>query len=185
MRNIAVKKLLHLLDVGEITINSNGNLYRIKKGELTEITTDCRGYKVITVTVDKKQFLIYQHRLVYAYYHGLENLDKHLTINHIDYNKKNNHPNNLEQVTREYNAAHGQFNKENTPDWKNHNCKLNEIIKNNGRWGKWVADKMGVNMNKFKQYTDGKITIPKEKADILSEIFKIEINDLYEDYQYS
>lgn len=58
------------------------------------------GYSV--VTLHKKQY--FAHRVVYALVHGLCPSDKQ--VNHIDGNKLNNRPENLELVTAKENARH-------------------------------------------------------------------------------
>jgi hypothetical protein len=49
---------------------------------------------------------VYAHRLMYAYYNGLDNLDSKLSINHIDGNKLNNKKENLEQISLSENSKH-------------------------------------------------------------------------------
>jgi hypothetical protein len=44
------------------------------------------------------------HRIVYQHFKG--DLQSHLVINHLDGNGLNNHPDNLQQTTVEYNAVY-------------------------------------------------------------------------------
>ncbi|MCM3387189.1 HNH endonuclease [Ureibacillus chungkukjangi] len=49
---------------------------------------------------------IYAHRLMFAYYYGLDELLKYESINHIDGNKLNNNPSNLEGMSLAENSKH-------------------------------------------------------------------------------
>ena len=62
------------------------------------------GYLVIRY----KDKLIRSHRIIFQKFIG--NLDQMLEINHIDCNKQNNNPNNLELVTSKENTKHANDN---------------------------------------------------------------------------
>lgn len=62
-----------------------------------------RGYSV-RVVGDKENRTIASHRIVATYYHP--NPENKPEVNHIDGIKDNNHPDNLEWVTRKENAQH-------------------------------------------------------------------------------
>src|SRR5690554_4475665 len=48
----------------------------------------------------------YAHRILFAYYNRIDELYKHESINHIDGNKLNNSPENLEGVSLRENTKH-------------------------------------------------------------------------------
>jgi len=62
-----------------------------------------RGYSV-RVVGDKENRTIASHRIIATYYHP--NPENKPEVNHIDGIKNNNHPDNLEWVTRKENAQH-------------------------------------------------------------------------------
>lgn len=62
----------------------------------------CRGYLRISLWKNRKMNeRIYAHRIVAKYY--VPNPNNKSEINHIDGNRQNNHPSNLEWVDRSYN----------------------------------------------------------------------------------
>lgn len=91
-----IKKALELIKAGEYRINE-GKLYNKFGKELG--------------TVNKYSGNMYTNiggvsigltRLIYAYYFGIDKLDKHSFITHKDGDKTNNHPSNLVQVSRKF-----------------------------------------------------------------------------------
>jgi len=60
--------------------------------------------------VNGKRKLAYVHTLVCLAFNGLPPTDKH-EVNHIDYDKTNNHKDNLEWVTRSENVQHSVCNR--------------------------------------------------------------------------
>ena len=68
-------------------------------------TTQSRGHLRVQMTENGKKVMVYAHRVVWMYFNKSEIPDA-LEINHKDGNPKNNHPNNLELVTRKENALH-------------------------------------------------------------------------------
>lgn len=62
------------------------------------------GYRCAPVNLHGKKTQVYLHRLVY--YHTHKQLTQGYTINHIDGNKLNNHPDNLEELTTGDNTRH-------------------------------------------------------------------------------
>lgn len=62
------------------------------------------GYQVVSLKFNEIRKNFYVHRLVAEYFLG--GIPKGYEINHLDYNKKNNHVSNLEVCTRKRNMEH-------------------------------------------------------------------------------
>jgi hypothetical protein len=62
------------------------------------------GYRTIKIG---KQLLRLVHRIICTAFHGQPPTPDHV-VNHIDYNKSNNHKDNLEWVTQSYNVLHAK-----------------------------------------------------------------------------
>lgn len=106
MSNIVIepiKALLEKIDRGEYYI-SEYNLFN-KKGKLLGYIGK-NGYKVYSVKVNGKEKKLYAHRLIFAYYHGIDELIKYESLNHIDGNKLNNNIFNLEGMSLVENSKH-------------------------------------------------------------------------------
>lgn len=76
-----------------------------KRGRVLKPWNDANGYEVVYVCYDGKRIARNVHRLVAAAFHGEGGA---LDVNHIDGNKVNNRPENLEWVTRSENMFHAQ-----------------------------------------------------------------------------
>ena len=64
------------------------------------------GYEKIGLTYDGSRKKHYVHRLVYMAFHGMSELPIGYEIDHIDFNRANNRPENLRLVTHAENVAH-------------------------------------------------------------------------------
>lgn len=86
--------------------------YRVEDGRLfnksgKELKRLCPyGYRILDIKSEGRAWPVKQHRLMYAYYHGLDSLLDGMTINHINGNKEDNRIENLEQVSFSDNARH-------------------------------------------------------------------------------
>ena len=69
------------------------------------------GYQVVSLKFNDKRKNFYVHRLVAEYFLGV--IPEGYQINHIDYNKKNNHVKNLEICTRQQNVDHSNIHMHN------------------------------------------------------------------------
>lgn len=81
------------------------NFGRIKKasGKIMSTPTTTKGYCIFSYTLNGKRYQSLLHRIVAKHFIGdIEGME----INHKDFNKTNNHIDNLEIVTRAQNAAH-------------------------------------------------------------------------------
>ena len=113
-----------LVKAGVLRVEADGTVWRvgiISRGFVLRITprraerTGHKGYLRIVLGVpgERRTFSVGAHRLVYAALRGCVPDD--LQINHIDLNKTNNHPDNLELVTAAQNIAHSYANGRTTP----------------------------------------------------------------------
>jgi HNH endonuclease len=103
-----VKKILELIESGKYYVE-DGKIFCSKTGK-EKTARNGKGYKVISYRENGKKFIVLQHRVLYAYYHGLDSLDPNKTINHIDGNKDNNTKENLEQISVNENVSHAHQN---------------------------------------------------------------------------
>lgn len=76
------------------------------KGRPLKPWSDSSGYDAVTVYVNKEKRAVNVHRLIAMAFHGEP--DAKMDVNHIDGNKKNNRPENLEWCTRKENMAHAE-----------------------------------------------------------------------------
>lgn len=94
--------------------NIEGYNYQVStKGRIRNKTTKAikksfindRGYVIVSLYKEKRLKTFRVHRLVaMAFIDNPNNLPE---VNHLDENKQNNQPTNLEWCTREYNLAYG------------------------------------------------------------------------------
>jgi hypothetical protein len=84
------------------------NADKIKKRGVNFLQSkDTYGYLRVGLVKNKKSKTIKTHRLVCKYF--LPNYDESLTVNHKDYNKQNNHIDNLEMITSSENVLDYQL----------------------------------------------------------------------------
>jgi predicted DNA-binding protein YlxM (UPF0122 family) len=72
-----------------------------KKGKKTG-TLRANGYIAVSI----KSRPVYLHQVLFAYYFGIDELNKYESINHKDGNKHNNYPDNLEGMSLAENSKH-------------------------------------------------------------------------------
>jgi hypothetical protein len=117
------KHLLQKITEGYYVIGADGSIKNKHGKQLNR--TNAYGYKIIDIKHNGRAYTAFQHKLLYAYYHGLDALDLELTIDHLNGDKLDNSRNNLEQVTR---AENGRRSVESKPTngTLNGNSKLTE-----------------------------------------------------------
>ena len=94
---------------GLYQVSNNGNIKRAKDEYIFKKNKNSRGYRIITLTKDKKEYSLSVHRLVAeAFIPNPNNLPQ---INHKDGNKLNNKIENLEWCTQSENMKHAYKNK--------------------------------------------------------------------------
>lgn len=91
--------------LNRIVKNSLGRVYLYKECHIKTID-HCSGYKVVHLSKNGKTKMFRHHRLVAMAF--LDNSENKEYVNHIDGNKRNNHPSNLEWVTARENTAHAR-----------------------------------------------------------------------------
>lgn len=91
---------------GLYQVNRIGQIKSLKTGELRSLQWDRNGYRNVRLYKDGKYYTEMVHRLVAeAFIPNPLNLPE---INHINEVKHDNHVDNLEWCTREYNMNYGQ-----------------------------------------------------------------------------
>jgi hypothetical protein len=87
----------------------------ILEERLISLTNNGNGYLALRAYVNNQSKIKYVHRMVYKYFVG--ELVDGMQINHIDFNRSNNTPSNLEQVTSRQNIHHSRVNRPKTSDY--------------------------------------------------------------------
>lgn len=87
----------------------SGNIKSLYRNKILKYEISKNGYCQVMLCKNKKQKLLYVHRLVAMTY--LNNFNEKLQVNHKDGNKQNNNINNLEMVTCKENIQHSFKNK--------------------------------------------------------------------------
>jgi hypothetical protein len=88
---------------GTYSVSNNGVLKKHKTGRVSCGYKDAKGYIRFSVTINKKRFQLYAHRVVAeAFVQG--RTEERNQVNHIDMCKSNNIYTNLEWVTQQENA---------------------------------------------------------------------------------
>lgn len=94
-----------------LVVNGQNRFY---KGKVLKPFANWNGYLKIVVAYKGKDHRLSIARLVAQ--HFVDNPDDKPEVNHIDFNKTNNHVSNLEWVSREENLSHAQANRNLNPD---------------------------------------------------------------------
>jgi hypothetical protein len=85
-------------------ITDDGNIFSYHKGDIVNPVINSRGYYIVPLYKDGKRKNVRIHRLIAI--HFIPNQNKLPEVNHIDGNKLNNRPDNLEWCTRSENMQH-------------------------------------------------------------------------------
>lgn len=96
-------KKIKLLDK-EFPLTPEGYVLKLS-GKPYAFSVDTDGYAQTTIVVTGRKLSLKQHRLVWLYWNG--EIPAGMTIDHIDGNKLNNDPSNLQLLTRGENARKG------------------------------------------------------------------------------
>lgn len=99
---------------GDLRVDSDGQIWRLTSKwngnrviRATPVRAEKRmksGYLAVHLWWEGIQYLVWAHRLVWTLLYG--EIPPTMDINHIDGNKANNHPRNLELATRSENLLH-------------------------------------------------------------------------------
>ena len=85
-------------------IHSDGTIDKKRGTGKIKPWVNTEGYCQITMYIDGKAKHIQWHRLIAKYF--VPNPNDHPVVNHLDGNKQNNHPDNLEWCTSSENSLH-------------------------------------------------------------------------------
>lgn len=108
---------------GKYLISNYGNVKSLYINRILKSGNN-NGYQIVKL----KDKMYYVHRLVALYF--LPNIENKKQVNHLDFNKSNNHINNLEWCSPKENTNH--YWTKGIGDYKNINkVKKNKKIKNN------------------------------------------------------
>ena len=117
MTQIALVRALELIGDGTLTIDSSGRIWRhrsdAKGGRCVTYprraeSTGGKGYLRLALWIKGSLHGVGAHRVVWSYVNGP--IPPRLQINHIDMDKCNNAPSNLELVTGSENIRHSYSN---------------------------------------------------------------------------
>ncbi|AUR92124.1 HNH nuclease [Vibrio phage 1.170.O._10N.261.52.C3] len=84
-------------------VDEEGNVYGKRVQYLKQQLTK-KGYKRVSVTIDKTKYTLFIHRMVATVF--IPNPENKPEVNHIDGDKTNNHVSNLEWMTTKENINH-------------------------------------------------------------------------------
>lgn len=111
--------------VRSLNYRQTGKVKRLKS------TPNSAGYLTVCLSKDGKRYPKYVHQLVAeAFIPNLNNLPQ---VNHIDEDKANNHVNNLEWCTREYNTNYGTRNERQSKSMKGKGIKPVLMLSKEGK----------------------------------------------------
>ncbi len=85
-------------------LKSNGNGMQLQPEKIKDIQTHLNGYKYVNLYKDNKNKTYRIHRLVAEAF--IPNTENKPDVNHIDADKSNNLPSNLEWATKKENTKH-------------------------------------------------------------------------------
>lgn len=107
----AMKSALLLIKAGVIEIRADGTIWKRRNLNRMPLaaprrleTRTKRGYLAVRFWVEAKPYMLAAHRLVYTVLKGP--IPDGMDINHVDGDKANNRPENLEPATRGENHEH-------------------------------------------------------------------------------
>lgn len=87
-------------------ISEDGHIRSRKGGMMSKLESN--GYWLTMASYNKKHYYFCEHRVVWVWHNGA--IPKGKEVNHIDYNRSNNHISNLEVVTHSENMQHSRLN---------------------------------------------------------------------------
>lgn len=119
------------------SISNFGNIISIKTKKVLKPSTR-NGYRIIVLLNETNRKTVSVHREVLNNFIGIPRQDQE--CNHKDGNKKNNHVNNLEWVTRRENVHHAIKHGLEKRNMKCHNTKKDMMLSvknNNKNWAEY------------------------------------------------
>ena len=152
------KEYFPIFDLYGYYVTIDGEVYSAKTNKILKQTSNKKGYRVVcTANYTNKSNTQLVHRLVAQTL--ILNPNNLPQVNHKDFNKSNNHVNNLEWCTNEYNTEH-KLDSYMSGKRKNPNAKLNESqvreIRNSTMEIKDLATKYNVNRRTIRDILNNK-----------------------------
>lgn len=89
---------------GNYSVSDDGDVMNKRTGRILRTSKNNSGYNTVNLYDSGERITMGVHRLVATTFKGCD--DPTLEVNHVDGNKNNNHPDNLEWATRGENASH-------------------------------------------------------------------------------
>lgn len=99
-----MEQWLSVINYPNYQVSNLGQIRNIKTGRILKPNSNAKGYCYVCLTNADAQKSISVHRLVAI--HFLGDYSSTLTVNHKDFNKKNNKVSNLEWLTLKANIQH-------------------------------------------------------------------------------
>ena len=106
----SIKYNLELIKKGKLIVDDSGRIFKLLDTGYKfrcEYLNGYGYYQLSSYLGNYKYATCLSHRLLFAYYHGIDAINSGLVIHHIDYNKTNNKKDNLIQITKEENSRLG------------------------------------------------------------------------------
>ncbi len=161
----------------------NGKLYRtfrrVGRGKKTKLNkpeeigrVNDRGYVVFGLRYKGSSTIIMVHRLIYALHHNLDSIESNLVINHINGDKTDNRPENIELVTQQENIIHSletglrkvENNNTTKLDWDSVE-EIRKIIKTKDYNNREIGELFGVSSCTIRKIRNGKSWVRREYHD--------------------
>ena len=163
-------------------ISDDGHIRSRSGGMMSKLVPN--GYWLTCASYKKKVYYFCEHRVIWVWHNGA--IPEGMEINHIDYNRGNNHIENLEIVTHSENIQHSRPNFNPCRGEKSKKAKLTDaqakMIKtlcNSCGWSnKKVADFIGnvVLVNNVSRISNGKRYPHIKEAESILEIYPTIVN---------
>lgn len=98
---------IEMIDFPKYEISNFGRVRsNVKDARILKFVKNHKGYYLVRVYKNKKQYTFSVHRLVCSHFNGDRRSEKGLQVNHINGDKNNNRADNLNWMTNQENAIH-------------------------------------------------------------------------------
>ena len=151
-----VSDLGNVKSLERLVKDSNKDRYHLLKEKILKPCDNGNGYLIVCLRKDNKRKNYYVHRLVGQCF--LNDYDPNLTINHIDFNTKNNSVNNLQCCSQKENIRYSNINSRYKRGILDDKYNLDEILikikelNSNGMRKSEICKKFKISDNSLKKY---------------------------------